>query len=335
MPLEQVAAAANVDMIGRMRGESIIVYGDRTSYGWRQMLARENQSLGMRMQFDWLMKADSDHHPFFAAGIPIIMLHTGLHEDYHRPSDKAEKINSAGLQHCAQLLFLIATELADNPSRLKFRTASRSEQPDDQPTLERPLSPLPGRLGLAWDEKLSGDGIVELISVTPGGAAAKAGLRKGDRIIKYAGRQIKDDEVFRRLVMATRGSVPVTVERKGTEHPVELTIAPAGDPIRLGMSWQTDDAEPRAVFLVRIVPGSPADRAGLHLFDRIYEINGHGFTSSEEFYELANSLAVPLDLLVETRGRLRHADLDRLEEVTADQQPAAASASAEQISQSD
>jgi predicted metalloprotease with PDZ domain len=280
------------------------------------MLARENQSLGLRMQFDWLMKADSDHHPFFASAIPIIMLHTGLHEDYHRPSDKAEKINSAGLQHCAQLLFLVAAELADDPSRPKFRPASRSEQPDDQPLLERPLSPLPGRLGLAWDEKLSADGVVELISVTPGGAAAKAGLRKGDRIVRYAGRSISDDEAFRRLVMATRGSVPLVVERKGGEKPVELAITPAGDPVRLGMSWQTDDAEPRAVFLVRVVPGSPADRAGLRLFDRIYEINGHRFTTSDEFYELANSLPSPLDLLVETRGRLRHAELSRLEEIT-------------------
>ena len=54
------------------------------------------------------MKADSDHHPFFAAGLPIIMLHTGLHDDYHRPSDKAEKVNPAGLQKVSQLLFRTA-----------------------------------------------------------------------------------------------------------------------------------------------------------------------------------------------------------------------------------
>ena len=68
-------------------------------------------------------------------------------------------------------------------------------------------------MGLGWDEKLSKDGVVQLIVVTPGGAAAKAGLRVGDRIVVYAGRPITDDEQFRRLVLATRGPVNITVER--------------------------------------------------------------------------------------------------------------------------
>ncbi len=111
------------------------------------------------------------------------MLHTGLHDDYHRPSDKAEKINSAGLQQVSQLLFRTALDLADADTRPKFRPASRGESPDDRANLEQLLPPLPGRLGLGWDEKLAKDGVVQLISVTPGSPAAKAGLRVGDRIV--------------------------------------------------------------------------------------------------------------------------------------------------------
>jgi hypothetical protein len=317
VPLAQVAAAANVDMIGRLRSDHVIIYGDRTSYGWREMLSRDNEPLGLSLDFDWLMKADSDHHPFFAAGLPIIMLHTGLHEDYHRPSDKAEKINAAGLQKMSQLLFRTALDLADAKDRPKFRGASRNESVDDRANLEKLLPPLPGRLGLGWDEKLSKDGIVQLISITPGGAAAKAGLRSGDRIVQYAGQPITGDEQFRRLVLATRGPVLVQVERKGSEKPIELTIEPAGDPVRLGMSWQVDDAEPDAVFLVRVIPGSAAEQAGLHVFDRIYEINGQQFKGMEGFNELANSLPNPLELLVESRGKLRHVELQRQEIVTA------------------
>src|SRR5262245_33373723 len=60
VPLKQVAAAANVDMIGRLRNDRVIIYGDRSSYGWREMLSRDNESLGLTLDFDWLMKADSD-----------------------------------------------------------------------------------------------------------------------------------------------------------------------------------------------------------------------------------------------------------------------------------
>ncbi len=315
--LKQVAAAANVDMIGRLRSDRVIIYGDRSSYGWREMLSRDNEPLGLLLDFDWLMKADSDHHPFFAAGLPIIMLHTGLHDDYHRPSDKAEKVNPAGLQKVSQLLFRTALDLADADTRPKFRPASRGENAGDRANLEHILPPLPGRLGLGWDEKLAKDGIVQLVLVNPGSPAAKAGLRVGDRITHYAGRPISDDELFRRLVLATRGAVPLIVERAGSEKPLELTIEPSGDPIRLGMSCQIDDAEPGAVFLVRVVPGSAADQAGLHILDRIYQINGQRFEGVDQFLELANGLPNPLELLVESRGKLRHVELDRQEIVSA------------------
>ncbi len=317
VPLAQVAAVVNVDMIGRLRKDHVIVYGDRDSYGWRQMLARDNEPLGLMLDFDWLMKADSDHHPFYAAGVPVIMLHTGLHEDYHRPSDKAEKINSAGLQRVSQLMFRLALDLADEDDRPRFRGASRAELPDDRTRLEQQLPPLAGRLGLAWDEAQSKQGIVEIATVLPGGAAAKAGLRSGDRIVKYAGRPISDDEQFRALVLATRGPVPIEIERKGSEKPVALTVEPAGDPIRFGVSWQVDDAEPNSVFLVRVVPGSAADQAGLRVNDRIYEINGQKIKNADDFYQLANALPNPLELLVESRGQIRHVEVHRADFVTA------------------
>jgi C-terminal processing protease CtpA/Prc len=216
-------------------------------------------------------------------------------------------------------LFRTAFDLADADTRPKFRSASRNEFADDRANLEKLLPPAPGRLGLGWDEKLSTEGVVQLISVSAGGAAAKAGLKTGDRIIQYAGRPIADEDQFRRLVLATRGPVLVRVERKGSEKPVDLTVDPPGDPVCLGMSWQVDDAEPGSVFLVRVMPGSSADQAGLHVFDRIYEINGQRFKGVEQFHELANSLPNPLELLVESRGKLRHVELQRQEIVTADE----------------
>ena len=106
------------------------------------------------LDFDWTMKADSDHHPFFAAGVPVVMLHTGLHDDYHRPSDKAEKINSGGLRLVSQLMFRTALDLADEDTRPKFRTAAQSESPSEQSNAERlePTGAGPARFELGRSE---------------------------------------------------------------------------------------------------------------------------------------------------------------------------------------
>jgi S1-C subfamily serine protease len=244
-----------------------------------------------------------------------------LHDDYHRPSDKADKINSSGIRLVSQLMFRTALDLADEPARPKFRTASRSESPSDQSSAERLEPPAPGRLGVTWDEGKAKQGLIQVISIVPESAAAKAGLKVGDRIVTYAGRQLDSAEQFRELVMATRGAVTVAAQRKGSDEPVELKVNFAGEPVKLGIAWRIDDAEPHAVLLVRVAPGSPADKAGLRIYDRIYEVDGRRFNSSDEFRQLANSLSGPLEFLVETQGKTRRVTVEPLEVVTDNEQP--------------
>jgi membrane-associated protease RseP (regulator of RpoE activity) len=328
VPLSSVAAILNVDMIGRLRSNHLIIYGGRSSYGWRQMLSRDNERTALALDFDWLMKADSDHQPFFAAGVPVLMLHTGLHEDYHRPSDKADKINSAGLKLVSQLLFCAALDIAEEAAQPKFRTASRNESPATEPLVEQ-LAPVPaGRLGLSWDEAQAKQGIVQVAAISPGSAADKAGLKPGDRILNYRGQEITDIKQLRQLVLATRGTVPIKVARTASDQPMEMNIQPAGEPISLGLAWRVDDAEPGAVLLVGITPGSPAELAGLQLYDRIYEINGKRFSSSDEFRQLTNSLPSPLELLAETSGKIRQVTIQRLQIITGQTEPRATSSAA-------
>jgi hypothetical protein len=315
VPLASVAAVINVDMIGRLRNNHLIVYGGRTSYGWRQMLSRDNETTGLSLDFNWTLKADSDHYPFISAGVPTVMLHTGLHEDYHRPSDKADKINSTGLQTVSRLLFRTALEMADEDQRQKFRSQSQNESPATQPNVELLEPAGPPRLGITWDDAQAKDGIVQVAAVEANSAGVKAGFKPGDRISQYAGREITDPEQFRQLVLATRGTVMAKVQRKGSDEPVELKVQPLGQPVTLGLSWRMDEAEPGAVFVVRVTPGSPADKAGLKLFDRIYEVGGRRFASSEEFSQLANSLPSPVDFLAETSGQIRHVQLQRMDAV--------------------
>ena len=310
VPLDHVAVALNMDMIGRLRKEKVEVYGTRTSYGLRRLVAQENEGSNLLLDFHWEMRADSDHYPFYEKHVPVMMLHTGLHSDYHRPSDTADKVNAAGMREVAQLAFRTALDLAEADSVARFRDRSRQESAATQTEIERPLAPLPGRLGVQWDDAAEKDRGLLIAEIVPGSPAAKAGLRAGDRIIKFAGHDLATGKEFRSLALGATSPAVVVVERAGNEKPLELRAELIGEPIRVGISWSSDDAEPRSVIVLRVVPDSPADRAGIKVDDRIEQVNGKDFGSSDEFDHLLSTEQSPLEMSVESRGQIRHVRVD-------------------------
>lgn len=103
--LSAIRLAVNVDMVGRMREGRLEVGGSRTGFGLRQLLASRSLPRGLWLYYDWELKENSDHWPFFERGVPVVLLHTGLHDDYHRPSDDVERINQQGMRDAAAYLF--------------------------------------------------------------------------------------------------------------------------------------------------------------------------------------------------------------------------------------
>lgn len=98
VPLDHVAAMINIDMIGRLRGGRLSLYGSRSCRGFRRLASEQNVGLNFVIDFDFELKGDSDHYPFYSKQIPFLFAHTGLHNDYHRPSDDPEKINAEGVR---------------------------------------------------------------------------------------------------------------------------------------------------------------------------------------------------------------------------------------------
>ena len=90
VPLQQLKLAINLDMVGRLRDQRVEVYGTRSMTGLRSLVSHANSDLGLRLDFLWKLEPNGDHHTFFSRQIPIVMFHTGLHDQYHRPSDDAE-----------------------------------------------------------------------------------------------------------------------------------------------------------------------------------------------------------------------------------------------------
>jgi hypothetical protein len=312
VPLDRVRVAINVDMVGRLRNSKLTVYGSRTAPGLRRIVSRQND-VALALDFNWDIKGDSDHYSFFTRNVPFVMLHTGLHDDYHRPSDDVEKINNEGLAEISRLMFGIVVELADAPDLGRFRTQSRLESQFARRGVEVSLPPPPGRLGIRWDESAAQGGRIVVDAVTPGSAAGQAGIRIGDRLLSFAGHELTDARQFRLAVLAAVNPVPVKVERTGEAEPLELSLNLPGEPVRLGVSWREDRVEPGCVIVNRLTPGSPADMAGLRAGDRIHRISGRDFATGDEFRELARTLPDPLVLEVETGGRVRAVEIPSLE----------------------
>jgi hypothetical protein len=305
VPLENVKANVNIDMIGRMSDEKLIVYGTRSAAGLRRMLAEWNEPTNLRLSYVWWINPQSDHHTFFRRKIPVVMFHTGLHKDYHRPSDDVEKIDIEGLQRISQLIFRTTLALADRDEALAFRSAATWESSGHRKEYERAPQITTPRLGVTWQPPREDDPAgVAVSTVLTGSIAEQAGLKPGDRLIRFAGEQLVDGDHLRSLVERSYGPTAVEIERAGEDQPVQLEMVFPGGPPRLGISWRENDGEPGTVAVVRVVPGSPAEQAGVERLDRIYRISGRNFASSDEFQTLAATASGPTELLVEREGRL-------------------------------
>lgn len=119
-PLASTYAMINLDMVGRLRDDRLLIYGSATAKEFPALL----DSLNTGPKFDLKMRGDgygpSDQSSFYAAGKPVLHLFTDLHEDYHRTTDDWEKINADGLEKVATFTAAIVKALASRPASLTF-----------------------------------------------------------------------------------------------------------------------------------------------------------------------------------------------------------------------
>ena len=303
-PLKNLCIAVNIDMIGRLREKKVDIAGTRSSWGLRKLVSQQMGDQDLVLDFNWELKSNSDHWPFYERGFPILMLHTGLHDDYHRPSDDPEKLNREGMQEVSRFLFRLTLALADADEIGSFRAASRTETPAGRRRLEHVLPPDPPRLGITWPANAEGPGL-PINRVVAGSAADQAGLRVGDRLLKVGDEEITSGAQLRSVLVTAGSPVSCLIMRAGVEEPEEVAVALGGSPSRVGISWRSDEAEPDSVLIVRIVPGSLAYDAGLKTGDRLYEVGGKIIKDSPQLAETLKTTEGDVDLLVERNGKIQ------------------------------
>ena len=226
-----VVFSVNMDMIGRLRGERLVVYGSRTAEGLRAALVQANtkgeNAANLEFAFDWEIAEDSDHYPFIAARIPTVMFHTGLHDQYHRPSDDVHLVNFPGIEPVARLALDFVTALADDPSTPRpFRPQSRSETAATRRALEQPVGTggtTRGRWGMSTRSDPAEPAAPVVVRVEPASPVANAGLALGDRVIAIDGVAIVSQADMVARLGAAGERITLDVDRRGRILQLETT----------------------------------------------------------------------------------------------------------------
>nr|WP_052303671.1 M20/M25/M40 family metallo-hydrolase [Pirellula staleyi] len=217
-PLENTVAMFNLDMVGRLTNEKLIVYGTGTAKQFEPMV----ESLAKKYEFALTKQpggfGPSDHSSFYARKIPVLHLFTDVHSDYHRPSDDSPKLNISGMRRVAQMLVEIVTTTdadAKRPEYVELKQIETIAGDENRPY----FGSIPDFSQTAEGYALSG--------VVEGGPAAKAGIIAGDIIVKLGDSKITNlqdfDSALRKYKIGDK--VKVTVLRGKETLEKEVTIS--------------------------------------------------------------------------------------------------------------
>jgi S1-C subfamily serine protease len=244
------------------------------------------------------------------------MFHTGLHNDYHRPSDDADRINHEGLRTAAQVTLYTLLSVADADRLPTFRQQALRESVAVQQQLEQPVPANAARYGFPFKaDNEEGEPLrLVLTGVNPGSPAEKAGFKAGDQLISFQGQPIENAQRFRLQLLAATGETTFAVEREGVAEPFEIKVTPLGNPVRIGITWRMDEGEPGTALITQVTFGSAAQAAGLKLKDRIYSVAGHAFTTQDEFSRLLRETPSPIELVIERSGKVQTVQLEVLDD---------------------
>jgi Zn-dependent M28 family amino/carboxypeptidase len=131
-PIEETIAMINLDMVGRMRGNRLLVLGVDTAKEFRAWLNEAAKKIGIQIIPDEQTMADQgDHIPFYEENVPILFFFTDIHEDYHQPTDDWEKLNVEGMQMVRDLVLDLTRKIASERRPPTFiRRPSRPTRSD-------------------------------------------------------------------------------------------------------------------------------------------------------------------------------------------------------------
>ncbi|GAO42391.1 M28 family peptidase [Flavihumibacter petaseus] len=209
VPLAQVNYMINMDMVGRLNDSShgLTIGGYGTSPEWATTFSQIPAIKYFQVKYDSSGTGPSDHTSFYRKDIPVLFFFTGLHTDYHKPTDDAPRINAEGEYRVIQLIYQVIRQVPGD-KKLAF-TKTREQQTSTS-------SRFSVTMGIMPDYSFSGTG-VRVDGVSEGRPAKKAGLLAGDIILQLGEHPTADVEAYMQALGKFKKGDKTTVKYKRAE----------------------------------------------------------------------------------------------------------------------
>ncbi len=182
VPMDEIAAYLNFDMVGRLRDNTLSVQAVGSSSIWTDLVDELNEPFGFELSYVTDPYLPTDSRELNAAKVPTLAFFTGSHEDYHRPTDDADALNYEGLERITGLATAVAAHLANAAEPPDFVEVVQGVRRTGQAAMRIFTGTIP-------DYASESEGLL-LSGVVAGGPAQAAGLEGGDLIVSLAGQTI-------------------------------------------------------------------------------------------------------------------------------------------------
>ncbi len=212
--LKQTIAMINMDMIGRVSNNRLYVAGMGTSPGFQQLVQDANGALKFDLSYSASGYGASDQTSFTVHEVPVFFFFSGLHSDYHKPSDTWDKIDAASGARVVELVFNVVSGL---------------DTLNDKPQYVRVAEPVGSAIGGGSgygpyfgsipDFGQAEHGGVKFSDVRDGSPAGKAGFKAGDVLVEFDGKKIDNLYDFTYALRAHKpGDMVIVTVLRGSER---------------------------------------------------------------------------------------------------------------------
>ncbi len=216
--LSNVAAYVNFDMVGRLRENKLSLQGVGSSKMWRRLLEKRNVAAGFNLSLQEDPYLPSDGTAFYPKNVPILNFFTGGHDDYHRPTDTADKLDYDGLERITKFARALVLDLTSGGERPDYVKVEHSEGAGGRETLRVFLGTIPDYATEVAGVKLSG--------IRGGSPAEKAGLKGGDIIVEFGGQKVSNIYDYTYALDAAKIGQPVEIVVLRDGQRVKVTVTP-------------------------------------------------------------------------------------------------------------
>ncbi|MBI3278443.1 MAG: M28 family peptidase [Acidobacteria bacterium] len=226
LPLDRAVAMINMDMIGRIRDGKVVVGGVGSGTSFRRILDELKPAAPFHFDFsDNAGYGSSDHTSFTSRQVPALFFFSGLHSDYHKPSDTWDKINAPAAARLAGFIAEVASRLANEPERPQFVRVAPPKMAHATPAGQhsgavKGYGPYFGSIP-DFAEPPRG---VRFADVREGSPAAQAGLKAGDILVEFDGKKIDNLYDFTYALRSKQPGEEVLVEVLRDNQPIRVKV---------------------------------------------------------------------------------------------------------------